>query len=243
MRGQTAVQDIIENSACLTSSRIEFIQLDVGNENSVSTAASKILSKFGYSSLFAIVNNAAIGFGLPLSDTLQTNIYGPKRVIEAFLPLLSLNGRIVNISSASGPMYVSKCIASGQPVKEFLDPTTTWNDLERRMDAIKSQADSAAEKDAYGLSKACLNMYTLQLSLQLQETSQILVNSCTPGFIDTDLTKGFGATNTPEMGTVSALHCLFAPAAEVGTGRYYGSDAVRSPLDRYRSPGDAPYNP
>jgi carbonyl reductase 1 len=26
-----------------------------------------------------------------------------------------------------------------------------------------------------------------------------------------------------------------------GNGRYYGSDAKRSPLDRYRSPGSEPY--
>lgn len=26
-----------------------------------------------------------------------------------------------------------------------------------------------------------------------------------------------------------------------GSGRYYGSDGLRSPLDRYRSPGDPPY--
>ena len=33
--------------------------------------------------------------------------------------------------------------------------------------------------------------------------------------------------------------CLFFTC--LGTGRYYGSDAVRSPMDRYRSPGAPPY--
>jgi len=28
----------------------------------------------------------------------------------------------------------------------------------------------------------------------------------------------------------------------IGSGHYYGSDCVRSPLDRYRAPGDPPYS-
>lgn len=202
-----------------------------------------MLDKFGPSSFYAIVNNAAIGFGNDLSSTLNTNVYGPKRVTEAFLPVLKASsdpvdtGRIVNISSASGPMFVTKNREAGFPVAVFTDPATTWDQLQNYIDNVENLIP-AVEKDAYGLSKACLNMYTIQLA---QAHPQFKINSCTPGFIDTDLTKGFGATNTPEMGTVSALHCLFN--AEAGTGRYYGSDAVRSPIDRYRAPGDAPYEP
>ena len=45
---------------------------------------------------------------------------------------------------------------------------------------------------------------------------------------------------TPDEGTVSTMHLLFADGLE-GSGHYYGSDAKRSPLDRYRSPGSLPY--
>ncbi len=38
---------------------------------------------------------------------------------------------------------------------------------------------------------------------------------------------------------VAPLHILFGD--DVAHGWYYGSDAVRSPLDIYRGPGDAPY--
>ena len=48
-----------------------------------------------------------------------------------------------------------------------------------------------------------------------------------------------GATNPPEKGTVAPIFCLLEPS--LGSGKYYGSDAVRSPLDRYRGPGDPPY--
>jgi hypothetical protein len=42
---------------------------------------------------------------------------------------------------------------------------------------------------------------------------------------------------------VAPLFLLFGdvPNPEVNQGRYYGSDAVRSPIDVYRGPGDPPY--
>jgi NAD(P)-dependent dehydrogenase (short-subunit alcohol dehydrogenase family) len=100
--------------------------------------------------------------------------------------------------------------------------------------------------DAYGLSKALANTYTLQLARRHPE---VMVNACTPGFIETDLTRHYAeakGVSPQEMGmkppsaaTRAPLHLLFGMLA--GNGWYYGSDAQRSPLDRYRSPGDPPY--
>merc|ERR1711974_286115 len=99
-------------------------------------------------------------------------------------------------------------------------------DLEAYMqDAVKNPAG----RQPYGLSKACLNAYTLLLA---REQPELRVNAMTPGYIDTDITRGMGATKSPEEGTKAALHCLMGDLE--GNGRYYGSDAVRSPLDRYR---------
>ena len=57
-----------------------------------------------------------------------------------------------------------------------------------------------------------------------------------PGFINTAMTKGYGATLQPEQGTVSIKHCLFNHLK--GNGWYYGSDAIRSPLHFMRNPGE-----
>jgi len=100
------------------------------------------------------------------------------------------------------------------------------------------------------LLQASLNVYTQQVARK--HDGRLFVNSCSPGYIATDLTKGMGATNPPEKGTVAPLALLFSalpPGAATseptvksgGSGRYYGSDAVRSPLNRYRGPGDPPY--
>jgi len=75
------------------------------------------------------------------------------------------------------------------------------------------------------------------------------VNACTPGFIETDLTRPYVdqsgksaqelGMKSPAEGTRSAMHLLFGTLD--GNGRYYGSDALRSPLDHYRAPGSPAY--
>merc|ERR1712136_483359 len=205
-RGAAAVGEIAEATRC---DRIESLPLDVSQDSSVTSAAQLVASKYGTeSSLYAVVNNAGIGFGNTVRDTLNVNFFGPKRVCDAFIPLLCPStGRIVNTSSASGPMFVANASRQQQ-----------------------------STRDAYGFSKACLNAYTVILA---REHPNLLINAMTPGFIDTDLTRGMGATKPPAEGTKAALHLLLFELE--GNGRFYGSDAVRSPLDRYRNPGDPPY--
>eukprot|EP00428_Durinskia_dybowskii_P067894 CAMPEP_0170364806 /NCGR_PEP_ID=MMETSP0117_2-20130122/5574_1 /TAXON_ID=400756 /ORGANISM="Durinskia baltica, Strain CSIRO CS-38" /LENGTH=282 /DNA_ID=CAMNT_0010619339 /DNA_START=90 /DNA_END=938 /DNA_ORIENTATION=+ len=240
-RGEEAIASIVSNIGGSSASRLELVVIDVGDDASVSTAASELTSKIGANSLYGIVNNAGIGWGNTLEDMMNVNVFGVQRVTNAFLPLLHKStdplstGRIVNIASASGPTFIAKLREQGVDYSA-LTSATSWSEVEAFFAGIKSSISS--DGDAYGISKACLNIYTIQFA---KAHPEFLINSCTPGFIQTDLTKGFGATNTPEMGTVSTMHCLFAPDA--GSGRYYGSDAKRSPIDRYRGPGEAPYEP
>jgi NAD(P)-dependent dehydrogenase (short-subunit alcohol dehydrogenase family) len=211
----------------------------------VSSAAAVVSEKLGHEKLFAIVNNAGIAMGNTLDSIVETNVNGPRRVTDAFLPLLvqtsdvATTGRIVNISSAAGPMFIAKQLGAGADCSVLLNADTTWADIESYI-ATTGPTISDDPYGPYGLSKACLNVYTLQIA---KAHPQLLVNSCTPGFIDTDLTRAFESPNkgTPESGTVSALFCLFDHAA--GTGKYYGSDAKRSPLDKYRGPGEPAYEP
>jgi len=91
------------------------------------------------------------------------------------------------------------------------------------------------------------NTYTLLLA---REHPDLRINACTPGFIETDMTRHYAASQgkppaelgmkPPAAGATAPMHLLFG--ALEGNGRYYGSDAKRSPLDRYRSPGSAPYD-
>lgn len=241
-RGSAAVASIVDALGADVSSRIEPLTIDVTDQTSISSAADKIKEKFGAEApLYGLINNAGVGFGYTLGATMATNYYGPKLVSEAMVPLLQpSDGRIVNIASASGPMYIAKCDSKSSEVSLLIGDSTTIEELEAFVQQkLQSGADDANNEN-YGFSKACLNAYTKAFAKQ---HPALIINSCTPGFIATDLTAGLGATNEPEKGTVAPLYCLFTPREAIGSGKYFGSDAVRSPLDRYRGPGDPPYEP
>ena len=236
--------------------RLDLIQIDVEQDVSVNSAAEEVAKKFGRTSspLYAIVNNAGIGNSmLGLNKILQVNTYGPKRVCDAFLPLLGFSiGRVVNVTSASGPIYLAGSI---EEVKKLLtNPDVSWTEIEEFMqECLKSSSESERTVDqdseigsAYGISKACTNAYTIYLARQ---NPKLTVNACTPGFIETDLTRPMSEANSktpaemgmksPEEGASASVFLLMGNSS--GSGHYYGSDCVRSPFDRYRSPGDPPY--
>eukprot|EP00613_Pedinella_sp_CCMP2098_P080079 CAMPEP_0171952240 /NCGR_PEP_ID=MMETSP0993-20121228/89404_1 /TAXON_ID=483369 /ORGANISM="non described non described, Strain CCMP2098" /LENGTH=298 /DNA_ID=CAMNT_0012597631 /DNA_START=110 /DNA_END=1006 /DNA_ORIENTATION=+ len=250
-RGEAACSDLVSELGSATcDGRLQSLEIDVTCEASVSAAAAAVVSTGpGGGPLYGLVNNAGVGFGRTIEETLATNLFGARRVTEAFLPLISDGGRVVNIASASGPNFVSSQPSGAQPF--WSDPAClpSWEELEAALGKL-STGGPDYDGIAYGLSKASLNVYTRQVALR--EEGRVFVNSCTPGYIATDLTKGMGATNSPEKGTVAPLACLFGPlppdsaatqpsVAQGSSGRYYGSDGVRSPLHFYRGPGDPPY--
>ena len=238
--------------------RIEVVGLDVGDKRSVADAA-KHIAAHTTEKLYGLVNNAGISGGSEptLADVFEVNTLGVQRVCETFLPLLdSTHGRIVNVTSAAGPLFVASCSAAMQ--RFFLDDQITWPRLEAFIhECIATGSDEAAFAAkglaggaAYGLSKACTNTYTLLLARACSESKPGLrVNACTPGFIETDMTRRLAESQgkapselgmkPPSAGAKAPIFLLFGELE--GNGRFYGSDAQRSPLDRYRAPGSAPY--
>jgi len=242
------------------------LEMDTSSDGSVSAAAAKIEAELGRSPppLYAIVNNAGIASGT-VAEILNINVRGPKRVDDAFLPLLdATSGRIVQMSSGAASGCVSRCAAERQSF--FTDASVTWGGICKVLDEVEAYPNGAADLNpnglgnsmgVYGLSKALLNSYTMVLA---RERPSIKVNACSPGMIATDIIGSFlpwwvplpnlavryiaakvmGA-KTPDEGSVSTMHLLFADGLQ-GNGRYYGSDAKRSPLDRYRSPGSPEYD-
>lgn len=251
-RGHAAAEKI-QMELGLTN-RIQVVQIDVASDDSVNRACAEIRQKCDGESLFGIVNNAGMGIGSDdLASVLNVNVRGHHRVCTAFIPLLVDGGRIVNVTSASGPTFVAKCSEKWQ--RFFTDTKITWHDIDDFMQTcidIAGQAKTFSELGLstgtpYELSKACANAYMLHLA---REYPQLIVNACTPGFIATDLTRKYELSRnqtveemgakTPREGAKSTLFLLFEDPD--GSGYYYGSDAKRSPLDRYRAPGSPPYN-
>jgi len=252
-RGEAAIRTLSTAQPAFRE-RLRLVVLDVGKDESVSQAAAAMPNVLGAGgTIFAVVNNAGIGGKQELEAALNVNTLGVRRVCDAFLPFIDAQrGRIVNVTSAAGPNFVAKC--SDERRRFFLDGSTEWAGLEALMqECLALQGDpSAFEKrglgdgNVYGLSKACTNTYTLQLA---RRYPNLAINACTPGFIETDMTRGYASSQgktprelgmkTPDDGARCPLHLLFGQLD--GNGRYYGSDCKRSPLDRYREPGSPPY--
>ena len=89
-------------------------QLDVADPDSIRQLEQQVARQFGR--LDVLINNAAINYDTwqraisadlnVVQETLETNTYGPWRMVQAFLPLLrkSQHARIVNVSSGSGSL-------------------------------------------------------------------------------------------------------------------------------------------
>lgn len=251
-RGRAAALGLIGKRAAFEE-RIEPVALDVASDASVSDARGRVAESLRGEELYGIVNNAGIGgSNADLAAVFGTNTLGVRRVCEAFVPLIATGGRVVNVTSAAGPSFVATCSPERQ--RFFLDAELTWERLAAFIaECVKIAGDPSAfaakglgNGDAYGLSKACANTYTMILA---REQPGLHVNACTPGFILTDMTRRYAESTgkppaelgmkTPAEGAKAPLHLLFGRLE--GNGRYYGSDAKRSPLDRYRAPGSPEY--
>ena len=246
---QSASLLLNENKAW--KNRLMTLKLDVELDDSIAEASEKIHSVFdGISEpIHCLINNAGVGDSyLSMQRVLDVNTWGVKRVCEAFLPLITKKqGRIVNVTSASGPNFVAKCEASFRYI--LTNPNVTWPEIEVLMyESLIKNIKEPGSISPCGLSKACTNALTICLA---RENENLIINACTPGWIATDLTKNYVQStgkNPEEIGMKTpfegALSSVYLSMSEnVGTGMYFGSDCLRSPLDRYRSPGSPAYVP
>lgn len=143
--------------------------IDIADHESIRLAKEQVERRFGR--LDVLVNNAAImvdrsdgpsaGSLEALRDTLETNVVGLVDVTQQFLPLLrkSSAGRIVNLSSILGSLG-----EHSRPGSSIYGVLTVW----------------------YNMSKAAVNMYTVNLAHELKGT-KIKVNAAHPGWVKTDM--------------------------------------------------------
>eukprot|EP00040_Diaphanoeca_grandis_P014773 m.75065 g.75065 ORF g.75065 m.75065 type:complete len:291 (-) comp24732_c0_seq1:285-1157(-) len=247
-RGVDAMKSIVAQTPEFES-RIEVVEIDVCSKDSIAKAAASVEAKHGKACLYALINNAGIA-AASVKECADVNYHGVHDVSEAFIPLvIKPNGKICIVGSAAGPNFVAKCAPDKQAI--LTNPKVTLHDLAEVL--THNLSDSPEEKGyptggfhTYGLSKALVMAYTMYLQ---EQHPTLVINSVTPGFIDTDLTKPFKGDKTAEEagmkgtrhGAQAVLHTVTGDLPKEAKGWYFGSDKVRSPLDRYRSPGDPPY--
>ncbi len=91
---------------------VTLVAMDVKDSNSIDQAVSQIIEK--ESKIDILINNAGIGITGPVEETpmdevhgaMDTNFYGPLRVLQSVLPHMRKrqSGRIINITSIAGYM-------------------------------------------------------------------------------------------------------------------------------------------
>ena len=153
-------------------SNVEAVELDVTDPASVRTVREEIGNKI--SALDVLINNAGINGGSNPYTVLEatseeyiaafkTNLVGTANVTQAFIDLLkkSSEPRIVNLSTSVGSLS--------------LQSNPEW------------PAYNYAKYGVYAISKAALNMYTIQLAYELRNTN-FKVNAVCPGLTKTDFT-------------------------------------------------------
>jgi len=265
-RGQAAVDGAVAKLGSGVEGRVKLLLLDVSSQESVDNALEIVKAEHG--SIYGVINNAG-GMGGGLRNTIDLNTYGVRRVCEAFAPIIQDGGRIVQVSSGSAPMFVEKC---SPEMKAFcVKQDITWKEIEEHLikpflnllesdcpgdksKALQSMGYGTRSEGSwgeYGLSKAAVNCYTIELGKRFPK---ITSTSCSPGFIETDLTRGFATRSgktpqemgmlTVEMGARCPVYLMTGDLASLPnftSGWYFGSDSVRSPLHKYRSPGTAAY--
>lgn len=173
-----------------------FIEIDPTDDGSVTAAAARVRNDYGR--LDVLINNAGTAAPRLSAEELTAdaamegfaiNVFGPIRVMHAFLPLLRAadHPRIVNVSSGVGSF------------QRILQPGTV---------------ESAVTLPVYPATKAALTMLTVQYARALPG---ILVNAADPGFTSTDFNNNRG-TQSVEEGTDAIVHlATLPPGGPTGT--------------------------
>lgn len=152
---------------------VRFIEIAVDDDASVRAAAERVRDEDG--KLDSLINNAGIlgSYAQPLEQTLEevrsvyeTNVFGPIRTIQSFLPLLKAAGSatIVNVSSGLGSLG------------DLSDPNSEFYGV----NAL-----------GYNSSKTALNAVTVSFAKALAPFN-IRVNSADPGYTKTDFNHNSG---------------------------------------------------
>eukprot|EP01061_Rhynchopus_euleeides_P031670 TRINITY_DN52434_c0_g1_i1.p2 TRINITY_DN52434_c0_g1~~TRINITY_DN52434_c0_g1_i1.p2 ORF type:complete len:290 (+),score=130.48 TRINITY_DN52434_c0_g1_i1:72-941(+) len=231
--------------------RLSQVVLDVSSEQQVQTAAESVKGLLQPDEALTLVNNAGLGDDLAWKKStdpeaaqrvLGVNLYGLKRVTDAFIPLLSeRRGCVVNVSSGAGAQNVGKCREDAQAL---LLGEMTWEQIDAaatRFTAEYTKAMGEAPGDmprlssegfwmqSYGFSKALVNSYTRLLA---RTHPELTAHCCTPGFVHTDMCQEYVDANpaatlkTPTEGASVLAFLALGGGSEETEARFYRSPTL-----------------
>ena len=206
-------------------------QLDILSEASIDAFKARVEKTHG--GIDILVNNAGIAYKNASTDpliekahvTLATNLFATLNVTNALLTLMRSGSRICMVSSMSSKL---KRVSSDKnhPLRQrLIDPSQTEESILSLMReyllAVDKNDYSLWPKDsAYSISKVGLTAVTRAMGRKLSTDPRgILINSCCPGYVNTDMTSHTGRL-TPDQGAETPLMLCFLPADSTN-GEFY----------------------
>ncbi|XP_076159739.1 carbonyl reductase [NADPH] 1-like [Alosa pseudoharengus] len=210
-----------------------FHQLDITDPLSVTAARDYFQKKYG--GVDVLINNAGIAFkgadttpfGIQAEMTLKTNFFANRDMCSVFLPIMKPGGRVVNVSSIMGEIALGRCSSVLQG--RFRSDGITEDELVLMMEQFIKDAQKSIHLEegwtdtAYGVSKIGLTILSRILARRLRQDrpqDNILLNSCCPGWVKTDMSGNNGPL-TPDQGADTLVYlALLPPGADEPHGQY-----------------------
>ena len=208
-KGREAKESLLAECGC-SPDRVDVLQLDVTSDDSIQDAMNTVrLNLSPDEQLAGVVSNAGILWGYPLPELMEVCAVGVKRVLDAFVPLVEDDGRVVVVTSGLGPLMHSYAGKEHQIALKSDDCTweetiapmiekcisaydeTLESSLEERIAAFEKIsfsggpfADTAPDFHMYGLAKLFGDAYMLHLA---KKNRKLRITSVDPGLVYTDL--------------------------------------------------------
>ncbi|CAH8453119.1 unnamed protein product [Schistosoma mattheei] len=179
---------------------VKFHQLDITDRDS--RKAFLTFVERNYPNGINIAANCLVPFGNQARSLVNTNFTSTVDFTEEFIPLLAENARVVNISATLSLFMLKKL--SSDLYEKFVG-SMNLSELKKLMvEFVRSAEDGTySEKgwpsNAYGVSKMGLTKASFIFGDMLKDDPRgVVINSCCPGFVDTDMTDHKGVKTTDE---------------------------------------------
>ncbi|XP_077978878.1 carbonyl reductase [NADPH] 3-like [Glandiceps talaboti] len=198
-----------------------FHQLDITSQESIKKCRDFLEEKYG--GLDTLVNNAAIAYKIdsqtPFPEqaktTIECNFFGLLNTCKTLIPLLRPHSRVVHVASSSGTTALKRM--SSELANTFKSKLTE-SQLLALMQQFVSDAQAGIHKKtgwadtAYGVSKlGVIALASIQLEqLEGDSREDIVLNTCCPGYVDTDMTSHKGK-KTIDQGAETPVYLALLP--------------------------------
>lgn len=230
-RGLDACEKLVMEG-CKNSPK--FHQLDIADEQSILAFRGHL--KDTYNGVDVLVNNAGIAykkastapFAEQAENTLKTNFTGTLNMCKHLFPLLKPHGRVVHVSSMAGRMAM-RGIQSESLKAELTRPDLKESELidlaQQFVESTKAGTHESIgwPSQAYAVSKLLLNALTIIQARDRPyvEETDVLINSCCPGYCDTDMTSHKGTKTAAQGAETPVMLAMIPPGQDHPHGKLY----------------------